>query len=93
MAFVTTSAAVHARRAPLGAPVCARTAPQTVRVSMTAGTPEKQSLSEWLLGKFMHNALWEGDQEVGYEPFFKKAEFAREAEYEKLYKEEKDAGK
>lgn len=51
------------------------------------GGKEKQSLKDWLYSKFMHNALWEGDQEAGYEPFFKEAMAAREEEKKKAYAE------
>lgn len=49
---------------------------------------EKQSLSEWVYSKIMHNALWEGDQQVGYEPFFKEAMSARDEEKKKQYREQ-----
>eukprot|EP00177_Eucheuma_denticulatum_P006901 GFKZ01012555.1.p2 GENE.GFKZ01012555.1~~GFKZ01012555.1.p2 ORF type:complete len:104 (-),score=16.89 GFKZ01012555.1:853-1164(-) len=48
---------------------------------------KEQSLADWLYSKIMHNALWEGDQQVGYEPFFKEAMSARDEEKKKQYKE------
>lgn len=35
----------------------------------------------------MHNALWEGDQAFGYEPFHKDVMTAREDEMQKAYEE------
>jgi len=63
---------------------------------MAAGAPgdQKESLIDWFTSKMMHNALWEGDEEAGYEPFFKKAETAREDLQRKAYEEEaKNGGK
>lgn len=51
---------------------------------------KEQSLADWLYSKLMHNALWEGDEQVGYEPFFKEAMSARDEEKKKQYKEIED---
>lgn len=57
---------------------------------MSAGDGKKKSLSEWLYSKMMHNALWEGDEEAGYEVFFKEAMSAREDAQKELYGDKKE---
>lgn len=86
MAFITPAALPSRQQATSAR--CARRAPR-----MAAGqSDKKESLADWLYGKFMHNALWEGDQEAGYEPFFKEAMKNREEEQAKAYAEkEKDS--
>lgn len=57
-------------------------------VTMAAANKnEKKSLGDWLYGKFMHNALWDGDEEAGYELYFKDAMDAREEETKKAYED------
>lgn len=85
---------VHARRADLGRSVCSvtRSAParsSKAKVSMKAEKSEG-GLMDWLYHKFMHNALWEGDEKIGYEPFFKAAMSAREEEKKKFYAEQEE---
>lgn len=53
-----------------------------------ASKKEKQSLGDWLHSKMMHNALWDGDEEAGYELFFVEAMAAREKEKQKAYEEQ-----
>lgn len=57
------------------------------------GGKEKQSLMDWLHDKFMHNALWEGDEEAGYELFFKAAMDAREEAKKKAYAKQAEDSK
>lgn len=58
---------------------------------MAATDNKDESLLDWLYRKIMHNAMWEGDEEAGYEPFFKEAQKAREEEKRRAYEEmEKD---
>lgn len=47
--------------------------------------PEEKGLAAWVYRKMMHNALWDGDENVGYEPFFKDAMDAREAKKQEEY--------
>lgn len=70
-------------------PVAKRSTPGVVRMS---GGNEKESIADWLARKIMHNALWEGDEEAGYEPFFIEAMTARDEEKKKAYEQqEKEA--
>lgn len=50
---------------------------------------KETSLGDWLYRKFMHNALWEGDENAGYEPFYKAAMAARDEQKKKAYEEQK----
>lgn len=53
-------------------------------ISMAEGKQPK-SFREWLYSKLMHN----GEENHGYETFFKKAMIAREEEKKKFYKDQK----
>ncbi|CAN8070339.1 unnamed protein product [Agarophyton chilense] len=97
MAFVS-STPITARRSTSGSAICTRVAPKAVNkmhsstVTMSA-KKENVGLGEWLYRKFMHNALWEGDENVGYEPYFKAAMTAREEEKKKVYAKMDEAKK
>lgn len=62
-------------------------------VQMVAEKKKDGSIVDWLYGKFMHNALWDGDQEIGFEPYWKEIETTREEKKKEVYesmKSEKD---
>lgn len=99
-AFVSSLPLTSSRTPTFGTAVCvarpaslaAKRPTGVVRMSADGGK-EKQSLMDWLYSKFMHNALWEGDEEAGYEPFFKAAMAAREEEQRKAYAEQAEDSK
>lgn len=62
---------------------------QTRNVRMMAGSSgEKESLTDWLMNKVMHNFQFE----YGYETYFKPAETAREKEVNRV-RDEADSKK
>lgn len=70
-----------ARPASRSPSVCTRPQVAQVRMSAGANADKKESLTDWLLGKLMHNL----DDSIGYEPMLKVAEIAREDEQKKMY--------
>lgn len=61
-------------------------------VTMAVQQKKDQSLMDWLHDKFMHNALWEGDKEAGYELYFKEAMDARDDLKKQRYDDMKNGG-
>lgn len=53
-----------------------------------AEAKKPKSFREWLYSKLMHNAQWEGDENHGYELFFKEAMTARDEEKKRKYREQ-----
>lgn len=98
--FVSSMPLATARTSTFGTSVCAskqRSSPVVKRstrgvVRMSEGD-KNESIGDWLYRKMMHNALWEGDEQAGYEPFFVQAQIAREEELKKAYEEQERKAK
>lgn len=83
-AAVPANRAASSRSQPCTEP---RRSSRTV-VCMAEEKKKTKTFREWLHSKFMHNAMWEGDENHGYEMFFKDAMTARDEEKRRAYREE-----